>query len=207
MSAPAPRRRVIAVRGDAHRARSDRLAGEEPMEVRVAGPDGATLPVAVTMRTPGDDFALAAGLLVSEGIVAPGSITRVAYCDDAPDEQLFNVVTVTTSAPPALRDGRRVAATSACGVCGAASLDEVNVRCAPLGEGPAVARDVLLGLPDALRAGQRVFDRDGRPARGRPFDAAGRPLRIREDIGRHNASTRSSAAPRWRASCPSRTGC
>ncbi len=187
MSGPAPRRRVIAVRGDERRARSDRLAGEEPMEVRVAGPSAAARPVAVTMRTPGDDFALAAGLLVSEGVVAPGSITRVAYCDDAPDEQMFNVVTVTTSAPPALPRERGVAATSACGVCGAASLDEVGVRCAPLGPGPVVTREVLIGLPEALRAGQRVFEETGGLHAAGLFDAAGRPLRIREDIGRHNA--------------------
>jgi FdhD protein len=187
MSGPAPRRRVIAVRGDDVRPRRDRLAGEEPLEVRVAGPDGPGRPVAVTMRTPGDDFALAAGLLVTEGIVAPGTVTRVAYCDDAPDEQLYNVVTVTTSADPVLPAKRSVAATSACGVCGAATLDEVGVRCAPLPPGPPVPRDVLLALPGALRAGQRVFEETGGLHAAGLFDHRGRSLRIREDVGRHNA--------------------
>ena len=187
MSAPAPRRRVIAVRGASHRARRDRLAGEEPLEVRVAGPSGGARPVAVTMRTPGDDFALAAGFLVTEGVVAPGTITRVAYCDDAPGEQLYNVVTVTTSAPPVLGEARRVAATSACGACGAASLDEVFLRCAPLGTGPVVGRETLLALPDALRAGQRVFEETGGLHAAGLFDPVGRALVVREDIGRHNA--------------------
>ncbi len=156
------------------------------MEVRVADPAG-TSPVAVTMRTPGDDFELAAGFLVTEGVVGPGTITRVAYCDDVPGEQLFNVVTVTTSAPAVLGEGRRAAVTSACGICGRASLDEVEVRCAPLAEGPRVAREVLLGLPDTLRSGQRVFEETGGLHAAGLFDAAGRLECLREDVGRHNA--------------------
>lgn len=187
MSATAPRRSVLTVRGRVRRARRDRLAGEEPMEVRVTDPSGVTTPVAVTMRTPGEDFELAAGFLVTEGVVAPGTVTRVAYCDDAAGEQLFNVVTVTTSAPAVVGEGRRVAATSACGICGTSSLDEVEVRCAPLGAGPAVAPEVLLGLPDALRAGQRVFDATGGLHAAGVFDADGRLLCLREDVGRHNA--------------------
>jgi FdhD protein len=187
MSATAPRRSVLTVRGEVRRSRRDRLAGEEPMEVRVSDPTGRTAPVAVTMRTPGHDFELAAGFLVTEGVVAPGSVTRVAYCDDVEGEQLFNVVTVTTSALAVIGDGRRVAATSACGICGKSSLDEVDVRCAPLGAGPMVSRQVLLGLPEALRAGQRVFDETGGLHAAGIFDPAGRLICLREDVGRHNA--------------------
>ena len=186
MSATAPRRSVLMVRGEVRRSRRDRLAGEEPMEVRVTDPSGSS-PVAVTMRTPGDDFALAAGFLVTEGVVSPGTITRVAYCDEVEGEQLFNVVTVTTSAPAVVGDARRVAATSACGICGTTSLDAVEVRCAPLADGPVLAREVLLGLPDALRAGQRVFDATGGLHAAGLFDADGGLIRVREDIGRHNA--------------------
>ena len=156
------------------------------MEVRVADPAGTT-PVAVTMRTPGDDFELAAGFLLTEGVVGPGTITRVAYCDDVPGEQLFNVVTVTTSAPAVLGEGRRAAVTSACGICGRASLDEVEVRCAPLAEGPRVAREVLLGLPATLRSRQRVFEETGGLHAAGLFDATGRLECLREDVGRHNA--------------------
>jgi FdhD protein len=187
MSASAPRRQVLAVRGEARRVRRDRLAAEEPMEIRVTDPTGLTLPVAVTMRTPGDDFALAAGFLITEGVVEPGSIRRVAYCDDVEGEQLFNVVTVTTTAPAVVGGERRVAATSACGICGTTSLDAVEVRCGPLGAGPELGRDVLLGLPTALRAGQRVFDQTGGLHAAGLFDPAGRLLCLREDIGRHNA--------------------
>ena len=101
MSSTAPRRPVLAVRGGGRRAIRDRLAAEEPMEIRVAGPGVPTRQVAVTMRTPGHDFELAAGFLVTEGVVGPGSVTRVAYCDDLEGDQLYNVVTVSTSGPSA----------------------------------------------------------------------------------------------------------
>ncbi len=187
MSASAPRRPVLMVRGDVRRARRDRLAAEEPMEIRVTDPAGLTSPVAVTMRTPGDDFALAAGFLVTQGVVAPGSIRRVAYCDAVDGEQLFNVVTVTTTSPATIGEARRVAATSACGICGTTSLDAVEVLCAPLGVGPVLAREVLLGLPGTLRAGQRVFEQTGGLHAAGLVDDAGRLLDLREDVGRHNA--------------------
>jgi FdhD protein len=178
---------VLAVRAGAGRRRRDRLAGEEPMEVRVTDRSGRTTPVGITMRTPGDDFELAAGFLVAEGVVAPGAITRVAYCDDVEGDQLYNVVTVTTSGEVALGEARRVAGTSACGICGRASLDEVEVRCAPPGPGPVVAERVLLGLPAAMRAGQRVFEETGGLHAAGLFDPDGTLRRLREDVGRHNA--------------------
>jgi len=187
MTAVAPRRSVLAVRGDERRRRRDRLAGEEPMEIRAAGPGQAPAPVAVTMRTPGDDFELAAGFLVTEGLVAPDGVTRAAYCDDVPDEQQrFNVVTITSRARVDEVAQRRVA-TSACGICGKARLDEVEVACAPLPDGPAVARSTLLGLPGALRARQAVFEDTGGLHAAGVFDVEGRLVALREDVGRHNA--------------------
>lgn len=185
MTSATPRHRVLAVRGDERRSHRDRLAAEEPMEIRVAPPGGAGRPVAVTMRTPGHDFELAAGFLVTEGVVAPGSVTRVAYCDDV-DDQRFNVVTVTTTGPIALDEGRR-AVTSACGVCGKASLDAVEVRCDPVADGPVLPRRVLLGLPDRLRAAQRIFEATGGLHAAGLFEAGGGVRVVREDIGRHNA--------------------
>jgi FdhD protein len=178
---------VLAVRAGAGRRRGDRLAGEEPMEVRVADRTGRTAPVGVTMRTPGDDFALAAGFLIAEGVVAPGTITRVAYCDDVAHEQHHNVVTVTTSGEAVVGEARRVAGTSACGICGRASLDEVEVRCAPLAPGPIVSARVLLGLPDAMRAAQRVFEETGGLHAAGLFAPDGTLRCVREDVGRHNA--------------------
>ncbi len=188
MSAPAARRRIVAVRGAERRTRRDRLAGEEPMEIRVAGPDGETHAVAVTMRTPGHDFALAAGFLVTEGIVAPGAIRRVAYCDDDDrGEGRFNAVTVRCDAPVTLGADRAHAMTSACGICGKTSLDAVVERCDPLPDGPAVAEAALLAMPGRLREAQRVFDATGGLHAAGLFDPGGRLLLAREDIGRHNA--------------------
>ena len=157
------------------------------MEVRVTDPSGRSVPVAVTMRTPGDDFALAAGLLVSEGVVEAGTIVRVAYCDDVARERLFNVVTVKTSAPAVIGEARRVAPTSACGICGAASLDEVQERCGPPADGPVVEGRALIAMPAVMRAGQRIFERTGGLHAAALFDPAGGLMRVSEDIGRHNA--------------------
>ena len=188
MSAPAARRRVLAVRGADRRTRRDSLAGEEPMEVRVTGPAGTTDAVAVTMRTPGDDFELAAGFLVTEGVIVPGTVSRVAYCDDVErEEQRFNIVTVRTSGPVTLGADRAHAMTSACGICGTTSLDAVEVRCAALPPGPVVSEAALLAMPDRLREGQRVFDSTGGLHAAGLFDADGRLLLVREDVGRHNA--------------------
>jgi FdhD protein len=143
----------------------------------------------VTMRTPGGDFELAAGFLFTEGLIAPGEVRRVAYCDNLPGEdQRYNVVSVTLARsfdPDALR--RNFFATSSCGVCGKAALEDVEVRCGPVAEGPQVALDVVLGLPDALRAAQKVFDRTGGLHAAGLFTPAGELVAVREDVGRHNA--------------------
>jgi FdhD protein len=188
MSAPAARRRVVAVRGGGRRTLRDRLAGEEPMEVRVTGPDGATRAVAVTMRTPGHDFELAAGFLVTEGVVRPDAVTRVAYCDDVDrEEQRFNVVTVRSAGPVTLGADRAHAMTSACGICGATSLEAVEKRSDPLPPGPVVPAAALLAMPGRLRAAQRVFDVTGGLHAAGLFDPEGALRVAREDIGRHNA--------------------
>ena len=170
------------------------------MEVRVADPSGRTTPVAVTMRTPGDDFELAAGFLVTEGIVAPGSITRVAYCDDVPGEQLFNVVTVTTSGPgrPRARPAGWRSRPPAASAAGRAST---RWRCAARRRptGRSCRREVLLGLPDALRARPAGVRRDRRPARGRAVrrrGAAAAPARGRRPPQRGRQGDRRRRAGR-----------
>jgi FdhD protein len=180
---------VVAYRGGVRSERPDVLAAEEPLEIRVAGPDGSTVQVAVTMRTPGGDFELAAGFLFTEGLAAADEVQRVAYCDDVEDaSQRFNVVTVTLGRPfDPERLRRNFYATSSCGVCGKAALDDVEVRCGPVAEGPAVGVTVLLGLPDALRRGQRVFDSTGGLHAAGLFTVEGELVTVREDVGRHNA--------------------
>jgi len=181
--------RVVAVHGDARSERADALATEEPLEIRAQGPGQDGQRVAVTMRTPGGDFELAAGFLFTEGLVTPDDVRRVAYCDDLDDdEQRYNVVTVTLAHPfDAERLSRNFYATSSCGVCGKASLDDIAVRCDVVPSGFTVAADVLVSLPDRLREAQRVFDRTGGLHAAGLFDAEGSVLSVREDVGRHNA--------------------
>jgi FdhD protein len=181
--------RVVAVRGDARSERADALATEEPLEIRAQGPGQEAQRVAVTMRTPGGDFELAAGFLFTEGLVTADDVRRVAYCDDLDDEeQRYNVVTVTLAPPfDTERLSRNFYATSSCGVCGKASLDDIAVRCEVVPAGFTVAADVLVSMPDRLREAQRVFDRTGGLHAAGLFDAEGSVLSVREDVGRHNA--------------------
>jgi FdhD protein len=181
--------RVVAVHGDSRSERADSLATEEPLEIRAQGPGQEGQRVAVTMRTPGGDFELAAGFLFTEGLVTPDDVRRVAYCDDLDDEeQRYNVVTVTLERPfDAERLARNFYATSSCGVCGKASLDDIAVRCDVVPPGFAIGADVLVSLPDRLREAQRVFERTGGLHAAGLFDADGVVLSVREDVGRHNA--------------------
>jgi len=181
--------RVIAVRDGVRSERPDTLATEEPMEIRVGGPGEEAVQVAVTMRTPGADYELAVGFLFTEGLIAPGDVSRVAYCDDlGGEEQRYNVVTVTLArAFEHERLHRNFFATSSCGICGKAALDDVEVRCAPVAPGPPVPASVLVTLPDLLREKQRVFDRTGGLHAAGLFTPGGELVSLREDVGRHNA--------------------
>ncbi|MBA2952684.1 sulfurtransferase FdhD [Nocardioides sp. MAH-18] len=176
------------------RRHEDRLATEEPLEIRLAWPGAPARRVWVTMRTPGHDFELAAGWLVHEGVCAPGAIRGVAYCtDDAlSDEEEFNVVTVTLSAPPQRDPGHRhvgqSSGSSACGVCGKDSVAEaVAAPAGPRWTGALPAPDVVRSLPARLREGQQVFGRTGGVHAAALATAHGDLLVVREDVGRHNA--------------------
>jgi FdhD protein len=181
--------KVVAIRGGVRSERADTLATEEPMEIRAGGPGQEAEAVAVTMRTPGGDFELAVGFLFTEGLIAPADVSRVAYCDNVPGEdQRYNIVSVTLDRPFD-RDllHRNFAATSSCGICGKAALDDVEVRCAAVAPGPEVSTDVLVSLPDRLRAGQKVFERTGGLHAAGLFTPDGELIALREDVGRHNA--------------------
>ena len=171
--------------------RPDRLATEEPMEIRVHGPGAPAEAVAVTMRTPGHDFELAVGFCRTEGLLTgTDDLAEVRYClaDELDAEQEYNVVTVATRRPVDLEGHRRVvAASSACGICGKATLDQVAVGCEPVGPGPTVERATLLGLPDTLRAAQSVFEATGGLHAAGLFTPGGELRVLREDVGRHNA--------------------
>ncbi len=171
--------------------RRDTVTTEEPLEVRLdAG--GVVTPVAVTMRTPGDDFALAAGLLHSEGILGGrDELRQIDYCTDVTsEEQAYNVVTVGLRGPVPDLSGmeRRGTMSSACGVCGKTSLEALKVRgVPPVAAGPRIDAETLYSLPDKLRAAQATFSATGGLHAAGLFTAAGEPLLVKEDVGRHNA--------------------
>lgn len=189
---PTLRTRVHEHAAAGERRREDRLATEEPLEIRLAWPGAAPRRVWVTMRTPGHDFELAAGWLVHEGLADPASVHGVAYCTDvtlAP-EQEFNVVTVTLDVPPRREPSHRHSGSgsSACGVCGKDSVVEaVAAPAATRWPGPLPAPDVVRALPAALRSGQAVFARTGGVHAAGLATADGELVVVREDVGRHNA--------------------
>ncbi|PZT71311.1 formate dehydrogenase accessory sulfurtransferase FdhD [Streptomyces sp. SW4] len=184
------RRRVLRVRDGVASWRPDTLAAEEPMEIRVGG-----RPMAVTMRTPGDDFDLAAGFLVSEGVVhAAREVAGIRYCAGATPEgsNTYNIVDVVLARgvpAPDVSLERNFYTTSSCGLCGKSGLDAVRTAAAwSVAEDPVrVGPDVLTALPDRLRAAQRVFDSTGGLHAAGLFTADGGLLCLREDVGRHNA--------------------
>ncbi|MDX6646711.1 MAG: FdhD protein [Miltoncostaeaceae bacterium] len=179
---------MLAVRDGAQRERPDRLAAEEPMEIRAAGPGQEPAAVAVTMRTPGHDFELAAGFLLTEGLIdGADPIAAVAYCALPEEEQRYNVVTVRLRRPLDPAGARNFYVSSSCGICGRASLDAVEVRCAAIPEGPRVAASTLLRLPAELRRAQRLFEATGGLHAAGLFERDGRLVALREDVGRHNA--------------------
>ncbi|HEX4814822.1 MAG TPA: formate dehydrogenase accessory sulfurtransferase FdhD, partial [Nonomuraea sp.] len=189
---PTTRLRIRELTGSTARDRRDDLATEEPLEIRLTAPDGTRRTVAITMRTPGHDFELAAGFLHGEGLAPAAEIAGIAYCTDGdlPPEARYNTVTVRLRGPvpdlPAL--DRHFLTSSACGVCGSASLDALRDRGAPPPSGELrLAPGVLYALPDALRAAQGGFGKTGGLHAAGLFTASGTLVALREDVGRHNA--------------------
>jgi FdhD protein len=191
---PRAHRRITALDGEAAHPRPDELVVEEPLEVRLRGDDGNRDRLATTMRTPGADLQLAAGLCVSEGVVGhePTAVRRIAPCADADiDPQARdNVVTVDLAGPlPDLAGPtRRGTMTSACGVCGTRALEDLEVAgMRPPAPGPWLDAATLYQLPERLRAAQRVFARTGGLHAAGLFSAEAVTVRVGEDVGRHNA--------------------
>lgn len=184
--------RVIAYDGDSSREIVDDLATEEPLEIRLVT-GSKTRSVAVTMRTPGNDFELAAGFLVSEGIVTRrDEIAGISYCiDPAVDsQQRYNIVNVqlaASSAPPLERLERHFTMNSACGVCGKATIEALATRAKRLDDPVRVTPAFIASLPEKMREAQRVFASTGGLHAAALFDARGTLVILREDVGRHNA--------------------
>jgi FdhD protein len=185
-------RRVLALRADGRAVElPDRLVTEEPLEIRAGGPGQDVQPVTVTMRTPGHDFELAVGFLLSEGVLdGYADVREVKYCE-LPDgvEQQYNVVTVKLKRAVDIAP-RRTTTTASCGICGTTQLDELQARCPmvpPSPTGARLARSVLLELPERLRHAQALFDKTGGLHAAGLFDFSGALVAVREDVGRHNA--------------------
>lgn len=184
------RRRVSQLRSGTATERSDTLVVEEPLEIRVNG-----RAVTVTMRTPGADFELAQGFLLTEGLIGKrDDVATVRYCAGADEDgaNTYNVLDVTLAPGVQLPDvdmTRNFYSTSSCGVCGKASLEAVRLssRHSP-GDDPATVSAAALGaMPDQLRAAQKVFAATGGLHGAALFGGDGTMLAVREDIGRHNA--------------------
>ncbi len=181
---------VLRIRGPVHTRRPDTVAAEEPLEIRLAG-----RPLAVTMRTPGDDFDLVHGFLATEGVIRTSAdLSGLRYCNSVDDEgrNTYNVVDVDLApgieAPDTALD-RNFYTSSSCGVCGKASIDAIRTRTPydVAADDVRVTLETLLALPDRLRAAQEVFDRTGGLHAAGLFTAGGELVALREDVGRHNA--------------------
>lgn len=197
-----PRRSVKRIKAQrVHRAQARRLddvlAVEEPLEIRlVFGETGRRIEhsISITMRTPGDDFELAAGFLYSEGIIhSHDDVDQIAYClGPEKEKQEYNVVSVQLS--PGVRFDpdrllRHFYMTSSCGVCGKASLEALQIGSDPAlpPDRPAIAAEIVPQLADRLRQAQSVFEKTGGLHAAALFDVQGSLVSLREDVGRHNA--------------------
>ncbi|AKL73728.1 formate dehydrogenase family accessory protein FdhD [Actinobacteria bacterium IMCC26256] len=180
---------VTVIENGELRETRDRLVIEEPLEIRAHGPGQVGQAVAITMRTPGNDFALAVGFLSSEGLLASsGGLESVAYCTEGSEEQQYNIVTVRTRldfVPP--QRERVFLSSSSCGICGKAALEDVVVSADRLADGPTITAATVLSLPALLRGAQPIFDETGALHAAALFSADGELLVSREDVGRHNA--------------------
>ncbi len=171
--------------GGAREADRDCVVVEEPLEIRIG-----KVAVAVTMRTPGHDDELAAGFLFTEGVVQPGDVAHVAHCSALEGPSKDNVVVVELAASASVdldRVKRNFYATSSCGICGKASLEQVCQQTEASAFDGTISVEMLQRLPGVMRDAQRAFAKTGGLHAAALFDTAGRLLCVREDIGRHNA--------------------
>jgi FdhD protein len=186
MSSSSPAR-IVAIAGDARTDRTDVLAREEPLEIRVQG-----VAIAVVMRTPGDDEDLTLGFLLTERLVSStADVASIRHCSTVPDpEAEENVVLVGLAegvTPPLEKARRNFYASSSCGICGKATIEAALAHGPPVHAPLQVTASVLSSLPAALRVEQSAFDATGGIHAAGLFDGAGTRLFVREDVGRHNA--------------------
>ena len=193
--------------GSTLESRQDQVAVEEPLEIRLGyGPaeQRQQRSISITMRTPGQDAELAAGFLLSEGIIrCSGDIETVRPAGSPTGPMMsHNVIQLELRSSVAVdlaRLERHFYTTSSCGVCGKSSLEALEIQHAPTlhEHEPRISRDTIYGLPDKLRQSQAVFDRTGGLHAAALFDAGGNLLALREDVGRHNAVDKLIGSQLW----------
>ena len=171
------------------RSKSDTLITEEPLELRAHGPGQDPVAVATIMRTPGADFELAVGFLLSEGVLASKQdLATVCYCNlDGLEEQRYNVVTVELRIPYRPLRERETTVGSSCGICGTTTIDQIEKKLSPIDSGFAVSADVIRHAPGDLRRRQKLFAKTGGVHGAAIVDGKGATLYTNEDVGRHNA--------------------
>ncbi|MCX6379782.1 MAG: formate dehydrogenase accessory sulfurtransferase FdhD [Armatimonadetes bacterium] len=178
--------RIVRYRGETFETTQDSVTEEVALEIRVNGE-----PFAITMRTPGDDFALVTGLLFAEEIIAGRDDVRaMGYGTEEsdPDRQNFVQAVLNETANGFVRQKRNLPLSASCGVCGKASLAELCLNFVPIPPDTLTFSPTLLyGLPAKLRVAQEVFQRTGGLHAAGLFDADGTLLSLKEDVGRHNA--------------------
>lgn len=186
---------IIKVNADGSRVTPDLVAVEEPLEIRIGFGtlgDRQQKSLSVTMRTPGHDYELATGFLITEGIINTfDQIESIKYCEDVGrQEEKENVVRLELK-PDVHFDLKKLQrnfyTTSSCGVCGKSSIEAVHVACTPINDSIQVDKEMIHGLPDKLREAQQIFEHTGGLHAVGLFDLKGKPLLTREDVGRHNA--------------------
>ncbi len=193
---PSARKATVAVQvqvvnadGTSH-SQPDKLATEEPMSIRIGGPNQTAADITVTMRTPGHDFELAVGFAWAEGIITDvADVHEVKYCELPEDGiQRYNIVTILSRQAVSVAP-RAFTTNSSCGICGTTSIDDIVARMTPISDnvGPIVSARSIASIPDALRKRQRVFDVTGGLHAAALVTPDGTIELLREDVGRHNA--------------------
>ncbi|MGA2582954.1 MAG: formate dehydrogenase accessory sulfurtransferase FdhD [Tepidisphaeraceae bacterium] len=174
---------ILRWNGESAHEQDDDLAEEEPLEIRVRGQA-----VSVTMRTPDQDAELAAGFLLTEGIIrSPRDVLRIEHCDGNENGNVLNVLLAPEVPVDFQRLTRHVFASSSCGLCGKATIDSVQGQFPPVQSDMRMDAELLASLPQQMRAAQETFNRTGGLHAAALFNADGKLIVLREDIGRHNA--------------------
>ena len=174
---------VLRWENEAFRQIDDELAQEEPLEIRVRG-----RAISVTMRTPGHDAELAAGFLLTEGIIhGPQDVLRIEHCGRNEEQNVLNVLLAPEVPVDFERLTRHVFASSSCGLCGKATIESIQSQFPPVESDMLIEPELIATLPQKMRAAQKTFDRTGGLHAAALFDSTGALIVLREDVGRHNA--------------------